>query len=68
MSSLKSGALLSLFTGVTFGAMQRPAHIVKDRHYDAYPSPHDAKAAERASTIPGDPTSLVALALTSIAA
>jgi hypothetical protein len=49
MSSLKSGALLSLFSGFSFEAVQRP-HQKRDAHtYDHYPSPSDVAHAARFS-------------------
>ncbi len=59
MSSLKSGALLSLFSGLSFEGVQR-AH--QDRHqshqgavletmsYDAYPAPSSAVAGLASAT------------------
>ena len=47
MSSLKSGALLSLFSGVSFGDIQRAAGRRDAKRFASYPSPEDVAHATR---------------------
>ena len=47
MSSLKSGALLSLFSGVSFGDIQRAAGRRDAKRFASYPSAEDVAHATR---------------------
>ncbi len=47
MSSLKSGALLSLFSGVSFSDIQRAAGRRDVTRFASYPSPEDVAHATR---------------------
>lgn len=49
MSSLKSGALLSLFTGVSFADLQKAATHNDPRRFAEYPAPVDLARAVRFS-------------------
>ena len=49
MSSLRSGALLSLFSGFSLEAVQRAAQKRDTTSYDQYPSPRDIAYAARFS-------------------
>jgi hypothetical protein len=49
MSSLKSGALLSLFSGFSLDTIQRAAQKRETTSYDQYPSPLEIAYAARFS-------------------
>jgi hypothetical protein len=49
MSSLKSGALLSLFSGFSFEGVQRASHKRDTMSYDKYPAPSEIAHAARFS-------------------
>ena len=64
MSSLKSGALLSLFSGFSLEAIQRASHTRDTMSYDQYPSPLEIAYAARFSA-PSQVTSSKAAAANS---
>jgi hypothetical protein len=62
MSSLKAGALLSLFSGFSFEGVQRASQKRDTRSYDMYPSPSEIAHAARFSA-PAQVTSTKVAAL-----
>ena len=54
MSSLKSGAMLSLFSGFSFESVQRAAFTRETSSYDHYPSPAKAKSEPQIEVSPNN--------------